>query len=62
MIRGGRDAYLSVPDLVFLEGGVTATLAGACVGAVGVSGALPAQDAHIATAAINELMNRHSTV
>ena len=62
MIRNGRNAYLSVPDLVFLEGGVPALIGADCVGGVGVSGALPAQDAEVALAAINALAARVSPV
>ncbi|MGE8150215.1 heme-binding protein [Pseudomonas vancouverensis] len=51
MINGGRTAFLSVPVLsATLEGGVPVYVAGQVVGAVGVSGVKPEQDAQIAKA------------
>ncbi|HEX7386721.1 MAG TPA: heme-binding protein [Castellaniella sp.] len=54
-INGGRYAFLSVPDLVFMEGGVPIVADGQVVGAVGVSGVKSAQDAEIAKAGIAAL-------
>jgi glc operon protein GlcG len=55
-INGGRVAFLSVPTLQgMLEGGVPIIKDGQCIGAVGVSGVLPAQDAQIARAGIAAL-------
>jgi glc operon protein GlcG len=52
-INGGRVAFLSAPTLKgMLEGGVPIMKDGQCIGAVGVSGVLPAQDAQIARAGI----------
>ena len=56
MINGGRTAYLSVPTLDgMLEGAVPIVVEGHCIGAVGVSGAKPDQDAQIARAGIDAL-------
>jgi uncharacterized protein GlcG (DUF336 family) len=55
-INNGRIAFLSAPTLQgMLEGGVPITKDGHCLGAVGVSGVLPAQDAQIAHAGIAAL-------
>jgi uncharacterized protein GlcG (DUF336 family) len=52
MINGGRFAFLSAPKLEgLLEGGVPVLVNGQCVGAVGVSGVKPGEDAQIAKAA-----------
>lgn len=49
MINGGRFAFLSAPGMQgMLEGGVPIFVEGQCVGAVGVSGVKPAEDAQIA--------------
>ena len=51
MINGGRNAFLSVPVMTgLLEGGVPVVVAGQVVGAVGVSGVKPDQDAQVARA------------
>lgn len=51
MINGGRYAFLSAPKLEgLLEGGVPVIVDGQCVGAVGVSGVKPGEDAQIAKA------------
>jgi len=51
MINGGRHAFLSAPKLEgLLEGGVPVLVDGQCVGAVGVSGVKPGEDAQIAKA------------
>lgn len=56
MINGGRTAYLSVPALQgLLEGGVPITREGHCLGAVGVSGVKPAEDAQVARAGVAAL-------
>jgi uncharacterized protein GlcG (DUF336 family) len=55
-INGGRVAFLSAPTLQgMLEGGVPIMKDGQCIGAVGVSGVLSAQDAQIARAGIAAL-------
>ncbi|WP_248916397.1 heme-binding protein [Pseudomonas moorei] len=53
MINGGRMAFLSAPLLsATLEGGVPIYVAGQVVGAIGVSGVKPEQDAQIAKAGV----------
>ena len=48
MINGGRTAFLSAGIEGMLEGGVQILHDGQCVGAIGVSGVKPAEDAQIA--------------
>lgn len=49
MINGGRQAFLSAPLLQgMLEGGVPILHLGQCIGAIGVSGVRPEQDAELA--------------
>ncbi|MTV41090.1 GlcG/HbpS family heme-binding protein [Duganella radicis] len=56
MINDGRFAFLSAPGIRgMLEGGVALMIAGQCVGAVGVSGVLAADDACIAQAGAQAL-------
>lgn len=51
MINAGRSAFLCVPLLTgMLEGGVPVVVGGQVVGAVGVSGVKPDQDAQVARA------------
>lgn len=50
MINGGRYAFLSAPLLTSLEGGVPIVFDGQVIGAVGVSGVKPEQDAQVAKA------------
>lgn len=53
MIRAGRTAFLSAPDLDgMLEGGVAMVVNGQCVGAVGVSGVKAPEDAQVAQAGV----------
>lgn len=52
MINGGRFAFLSTPLAATLEGGIPIMVNGQCVGAVGVSGVRPEQDAQIAAAGV----------
>lgn len=53
MIRTGRTAFLSAPDLDgMLEGGVAILVNGQCVGAVGVSGVKASEDAQVAQAGV----------
>jgi glc operon protein GlcG len=54
-INNGRFAFLSAPLQGVLEGGVPIMKDGECIGAAGVSGVLPAQDAQIARAGIAAL-------
>lgn len=55
IVGNGRNAFLSVPDLVLLEGGEPIIVDGICIGAVGVSGVTSAQDAQVARAGIAAL-------
>lgn len=51
MINGGRNAFLSAPVISgMLEGGVPIVVDGQVVGAIGVSGVKPDQDAAVARA------------
>lgn len=53
MINKGRIAFLSVPEIDgLLEGGVPVIVNGQCIGAVGVSGVKPDEDAQVARAGI----------
>lgn len=59
MINGGRVAFLSAPNLAgMLEGGIPLVVNGSVIGAIGVSGVKPEQDAQVAHAgceAVNSL-------
>jgi len=55
-IKGGRNAYLSVPDATFLEGAVPVIVDGTCIGAIGVSGVRSDQDAQIARAGVQAIL------
>ncbi|PYB81111.1 hypothetical protein DMX11_03400 [Pseudomonas sp. LB-090624] len=50
MVNGGRTAFVTAPLLTCLEGGVPLKLEGQVVGAIGVSGVKPEQDAQVAKA------------
>jgi glc operon protein GlcG len=50
MVNAGRYAFLSAPLLTSLEGGVPIVFDGQVIGAVGVSGVKPGQDAQVAKA------------
>ncbi|MNS37368.1 hypothetical protein D3C72_695820 [compost metagenome] len=50
MVNAGRYAFLSAPLLTSLEGGVPIVFDGQVIGAVGVSGVKPEQDAQVAKA------------
>ena len=52
MINNGRVSFLSAPLHGMLEGGVPIMVEGQCVGAAGVSGVKPSEDAQIARAGI----------
>lgn len=53
MINEGRHAFLSAPGLEgMLGGGVPVLVGGQCVGAVGVSGVKPTEDAQVAKAGV----------
>lgn len=49
-VAGGRNAILSIPDIVTIEGGEPLIVGGKVVGAIGVSGGSSAQDGHVARA------------
>lgn len=51
-IAKGRSALLSIPGLVFLQGGVPVVVNGEVIGAVGVSGVLSTQDEQVAKAGV----------
>lgn len=55
MINNGRFAFLSAPLHGVLEGGVVIVKDGHCIGAVGVSGVKPSEDARVARAGIAAL-------
>jgi len=58
VVKNGRTAFLSVSDFTTLEGGVPVMVAGQCVGAVGVSGVRSDQDAQIATAGVQAILQK----
>lgn len=54
-INNGELALLSLPgELTLLEGGEPIVIDGECIGAVGISGVKPAEDAQIARFGINQ--------
>jgi glc operon protein GlcG len=55
MINNGRAAFLSAPLQGTLEGGVPVIVDGQVVGAVGVSGVKPDQDAQVAKAGVRAI-------
>jgi len=57
-VKGGRHAFLSVPDLTLLEGAVPIIVNGNCLGAIGVSGVKSDQDAVIASAGVRAIVSR----
>jgi glc operon protein GlcG len=56
MVNNGRMSALSMPGIIFLEGGVPIMLDGDMIAAVGVSGVKSVEDAQIAQAGINALL------
>jgi glc operon protein GlcG len=58
VVKNGRTAFLSVSDFTTLEGGVPVLVAGQCVGAVGVSGVRSDQDAQVATAGVQAILQK----
>jgi uncharacterized protein GlcG (DUF336 family) len=52
---GGNDAVLSIPGVIAIDGGLPLTANGVIVGAVGVSGMKPEQDAVVAQAGASVL-------
>jgi glc operon protein GlcG len=57
IVKNGRTAFLSV-DVTALEGGVPIVVDGQCVGAIGVSGVRSDQDAQIAHAAVQAMLQK----
>jgi glc operon protein GlcG len=58
MINNGRTSFLSAPLEGMLEGGVPVTVDGEVIGAVGVSGVKSDQDAQVAQAGIDAVLNQ----
>lgn len=56
MVNNGRIGALSMPGVMFLEGGVPIIVADEVIGAVGVSGVKSSDDANIAEAGIRALL------
>jgi uncharacterized protein GlcG (DUF336 family) len=56
MVNNGRTSALSMPGIVFLEGGVPIIVDGETIAAVGVSGVKSVEDAQIAQAGINAIL------
>jgi uncharacterized protein GlcG (DUF336 family) len=54
-VAGGRNAILSIPDLLLLQGGLPITVAGVAIGGIGVSGVTSEQDEAIAAAGLAAL-------
>lgn len=57
MVNNGRISALSMPDVMFLEGGVPIIVEGEIIGAVGVSGVKSSDDALTAEAGIRALLS-----
>jgi len=55
MVNSGRYSFLSAPLLTSLEGGVPIVVDGQVIGAVGVSGVTPEQDAQVAKAGVRQV-------
>lgn len=51
-MAGGRNALLSLPDLLMIEGGEPIPVNGKLVGTIGVSGGASGQDGQIARAGV----------
>jgi uncharacterized protein GlcG (DUF336 family) len=51
-VMGGRNAVLSLPGVVAIEGGTPIVINGRIVGAIGVSGGTSEQDGEVAAAAL----------
>ena len=54
-VAGGRNALLSLPDAMLIEGGVPLVVNGAYIGAIGVSGMKSNEDGMIAEAGLSAL-------
>ncbi|WP_020651827.1 heme-binding protein [Massilia niastensis] len=56
MINNGRTAFLSAPLVATLEGGIPVIVGEQVVGAVGVSGVKPGEDAQVARAGVQAVV------
>ena len=56
MVAGGRNAVLSLPGVVAIEGGLPLVVDGAFIGAIGISGAKSSEDGVIAQAGVNAVV------
>ena len=56
MINGGRTAFLSAPLVASLEGRIPVVVGDQVVGAVGVSGVKPGEDAQVARAGVQAVV------
>jgi len=52
IVAGGRNALLSLPNAVLIEGGIPLIIDGKIVGAIGVSGGSSQQDAQVASVGV----------
>ena len=58
VVKNGRLSFLSVPDVLALEGGVPVIIDEQCVAAIGVSGVKSDEDAQVARAGVNAVLAR----
>lgn len=58
VVKGGRVSFLSVPNVIALEGGVPVIVDEHCVAAIGVSGVKSDEDAQIARAGVKAILAR----
>jgi glc operon protein GlcG len=58
VVKNGRQAFLSVPDVLMLEGGVPVIIDAQCVAAIGVSGVKSDEDAQVARAGVKAILAR----
>ncbi len=58
VVKGGRQSFLSVPNILALEGGVPVLIDGHCVAAIGVSGVKSDEDAEVARAGVQAILSR----
>jgi uncharacterized protein GlcG (DUF336 family) len=54
-VAGGRNALLSLPGAMPIEGGIPITVNGKIIGAIGVSGGTSAEDGQVAQAGLDAL-------
>lgn len=57
-VAGGRNALLTLPDAVLIEGGIPIVVDNKIVGAIGVSGGNSQQDAQVASAGLAVLNSK----